>query len=139
MNSSMDTVLNEAPFNEHTMTCNVSHESFANIRGSLMLSFFKNGELFHNETKNISHGGPFNASQNISEDVGGEPFLLCNVTLIVKDESVNSTMNGTFVTVVGECYKYVYCINLTLMPGTHCHRPKSTWNSHTIHCYHFNH
>ena len=133
--SNMDTVLDIAPYNKHTLNCTVSHESFALINGTLNFTFdnIKNSVF----SENISHPGPYTAFGNVSESEAGTIQHVCNVTLIV-EVPVNSTMHNTTVEVVGKCQVCAYDISVNLMLCTHFHRWKSPRNSHTLYCDFFN-
>ena len=98
----MDTVLDVAPYNNHTVTCVASHESFASISGTLVYSFLSNDIILHKEFLPISTAGPFTTSNTVSENVTGSSYQLCNVTLVVASEDIDSRVNGTTVQVLGK-------------------------------------
>ena len=117
--SNMDTVLDVAPYNNHTLNCTVSHESFATINGMLNFTFDNIEDSVFSES--ISHPGPYTAFGNVSESEAGMIEHVCNVTLIV-EVPVNSTMHNTTVEVVGKCQACAYDISVNLMPCIHFHR-----------------
>ena len=100
--------LDVAPYNNHTLNCTVSHESFAHINGTLTFSFISKESLLHSESMNILTPGPFTASNTVPESVEGLSSHICNVTLSVGEmRMVNSTKNTTTVEVVGKCHVHV--------------------------------
>ena len=105
MTSDKEVVLDVAPYNNHTLNCTVSHESFANIvNGTLVYLFIKDGVMLLRElSKSISRPGPFIALYTASERLEGMFNHTCNVTLEINERLITSAMNGTIVEVVGKC------------------------------------
>ena len=100
--SNMDSVLDAAPYNDHTVKCNVTLELFAHISGILMFSFIKEGISLLNENQSFSQPGPLIAMNTVSESLEGMSQHICNVTLIVGENVIDSKMNGTTVEVLGK-------------------------------------
>ena len=103
MMTDMKTVLDVAPYNNHTVKCIVSLESFTNISGILMYSFIKEGVLLHKVNKIISQPGPFIALYTASERLAGLSHIICKLNLTINERMIASAMNGTTVEVVGKC------------------------------------
>ena len=137
MTSNMDTVLDVAPYNNHTVKCAVSHESFARIRGTLVYSFFSNDSILHKEFLSISTPGPFTTFSIVSENVTGMIDHICNVTLVVASKGVDSRVNGTTVEVLGKCH----IMSSTLHWCYFCpwHRSKTSGSPWIIKFHYFNH
>ena len=102
MTSNMDTVLDVAPYNNHTVKCIVSHGSFSHITGTLMFSFIRSGVSLHSENKTFSQSGPNMAFSNISEAISGLVRHNCTVTWIINEITITNKTNGTTVVVVGK-------------------------------------
>ena len=101
--SDMKTVFDTAPYNNHSMKCIASLESFTRtISGILMYSFIEEGVSMHKENKSISQPGIFTAIRTVSESVQGMSHHICDVTLIVEGRVIDSTLNETIVKVVGK-------------------------------------
>ena len=100
--SDKEIVLDVAPYNNHTLNCTVSLESFEHDSGTLVYSFLKEGVTLHEQNKSISRTGPFSAFYTASESLEGTSYHTCKVTLKINKAVLPSAMNGTMVEVVGK-------------------------------------
>ena len=125
MTSDKDIVLDVAPYNNHTLNCTVSLESFEHDNGTLFYSFIKEGVTLHEQNKIISTPGPFTALYTASESLEGISYHTCKVTLKVKKAMVTSAMNGTVVKVVGKWCSAVACdLHIPQCPSLNVIGPK---------------
>ena len=134
--SDMKTVLDVAPYNNHTVKCNVSHDSFARISGTLMFLFISKEISLHSENKTVSQPGPFVVLSNVSENTHGLVHHYCNVTLIVDEVIIDSKLSQTTMEVVGKCH--VFVIQLCFDVHFGCPRLEASCSSRAIALDHFN-
>ena len=65
--------------------------------------------MLHQQSKSISHPGPFIAIYTASESLEGMFQHTCNVTLNINKRLITSAMNETIVEVVGKCCAVAVC------------------------------